>query len=271
MKKNILLFFGCLITFTLSACGNNQNKQADMNTSQSSGYPKFEQNTNEYIPSDIYNTSNGELEVTLVGHGSLMFKYDEKVIQVDPYSNVADYSKLPKADLILLTHEHGDHLDKAAIEAVRKDDTRFIVSEVCNQMLGYGDIVKNGDTTSFNGISIEAVPAYNIAHIRPDGVAYHPKGRGNGYILTFGDKKVYVAADTENISEMDKLKGNIYIAFLPKNLPYTMDDAMFVNAAKKVLPTYLYPYHMSEFDKTKIEAELEGSGITILERKMSNK
>ena len=89
-----------------------------------------------------------------------MFEYGGKVIQVDPYSQVADYNKLPKADLIILTHEHGDHLDKTAIDAVKKEDTHYIVSKVCNEILGYGDVIANGDQTDWNNIHIEAVPAY---------------------------------------------------------------------------------------------------------------
>lgn len=217
----------------------------------------------EYIKSDIYETSGGKLNVTLVGHGSLMFGYQGKVIYVDPYSKVADYTKLPKADLILLTHEHRDHLDTVAINAIKKKDTHFIVSRVCNEILGYGDVMINGDHSHWGSLLIDAVPAYNIVNKKPDGEAYHPKGRGNGYVMAFGDKRVYIAADTENIPEMDKLKGSIDIAFMPKNLPYTMTDEMFIDAAKKVSPKVLYPYHMSEFDQDKIGKALEGIGIKL--------
>lgn len=223
------------------------------------------------VPFDVYDTNNGKLNVALLGHASLIFEYAGKTIYVDPYSAVADYSVLPKADLILLTHEHSDHLDKNAIDAIKKDDTRFIVSKVCNEQLGYGEIINNGDSANFENVHIQAIPAYNIVNKKDDGTFYHPKGRGNGYILTFGDKKVYVAGDTENIPEMDALKNSIYIAFLPKNLPYTMTDEMFVDAAKKVSPTYLYPYHMSEFDKDKIEKQLGDSKIEVLVRPMSQK
>lgn len=227
-------------------------------------------NAADVIKPDIYKTGSGkELKVTLVGHGSVMFEYEGKIIQVDPYSKVADYSKLPKADLIILTHEHSDHLDKNAIDAVKKRDTKFIVSEVCNQQLGYGEIMRNGDKTSFKNIKIDAVPAYNIVNKMPNGTAYHPKGRGNGYVFTFDDLKVYVAADTEDIPEMNDL-GKIDIAFLPKNLPYTMNDEMFANAIKKVSPKYLYPYHFSEFNEEKFDKVAKDSGTKILVKPMSN-
>ncbi|WP_165023484.1 MBL fold metallo-hydrolase [Dysgonomonas sp. ZJ279] len=269
MKRNLFLIT-TLLSLSLLACGSkststedsNKNAVDSLNTKQSSSY----------INSDIYLDSNNKpLEVTLVGHGSVMFQFDGKVIQVDPYSSVADYSRLPKADLILLTHEHKDHLDSAAIAQTKKADTHFIVSKVCNEILGYGDIMSNGNKIEWNGIAIEAVPAYNIVNKKPDGEHWHPKGRGNGYVLTFGTLKVYVAADTENIQEMNRLKGTIDIAFLPKNLPYTMSDEMFIDAAKTVAPKNLYPYHFSEFDEAKIGAALKDTGIKLVVKPMSNK
>ena len=222
------------------------------------------------IQADSYPAGNDEtLKVTLVGHGSVMFEYDNRVIHVDPYSNVADYAKLPKADLIILTHEHADHLDMKAIDAVKVPQTQFIVSAICNEQLGYGEIIGNGDKTAFEPVSIEAVPAYNIIHKRPDGINYHPKGRGNGYVFTFGKLRVYVAGDTENIPEMSLLK-DIDIAFLPKNLPYTMTDEMFIDAAKTLQPTYLYPYHFGEFDEEKIGNALKNTNIQLLVRPMKN-
>ena len=222
------------------------------------------------IQTDSYPAGNDEtLKVTLIGHGSVMFEYNNRVIHIDPYSNVVDYAKLPKADLIILTHEHADHLDMKAIDAVKTPQTQFIVSAICNEQLGYGEIVGNSDKTAFETVLIEAVPAYNIVHKRPDGIHYHPKGRGNGYVLTFGGLRVYVAGDTENIPEMSLLK-DIDIAFLPKNLPYTMTDEMFIDAAKTIQPTYLYPYHFSEFDEEKIGKALKKTNIQLVIRPMKN-
>ncbi|MFV0470241.1 MAG: MBL fold metallo-hydrolase [Dysgonomonas sp.] len=270
MRKTVILLLMCAFSCSLLACSNKTKQDGQINDMQNSTGNE-DMKIENTIPSDIYPTTKGDLKVTLVGHGSLMFEFGGKVIHVDPYSKVADYEKLPKADLILITHEHADHLDSQAINAVKKDNTRFIVSEICNQQLGYGEVMKNGDVEQFDGIAITAVPAYNIVNKRPDGVFYHPKGRGNGYVLVFGDKQVYVGGDTENIPEMNNLKGKIEIAFLPKNLPYTMTDDMFVDAAKKVSPKYVYPYHFAEFDEKAIGDKLNGSGIKILVRPMSNK
>ena len=157
----------------------------------------------------------------------------------------------PKADIILVTHEHGDHLDQEAISILRQKDAAIIVTEVCAEKLGFGTIMKNGDATILKGIKIEAVPAYNIIHTRKEGVPFHPKGRGNGYVLRFGDKKIYIAGDTENIPEISKLK-DIECAFLPMNLPYTMTPEMVAEAARRIKPKILYPYHFGNTETAKL-------------------
>lgn len=201
---------------------------------------------------DILKTSQGDLEITFIGHGSLMFTFNGKVIYVDPFSKLAEYSKLPKADMLLITHEHGDHLDLKAVEAVRTDKTVLVLTETCAASLKGGIIMENGDTKTVGGLKIEAVPAYNLVHMRSEGVPFHPKGIGNGYVITFGDKRVYVAGDTENIPEMKKLE-RIDCAFLPMNLPYTMNPEMVADAAKAFKPKILYPYHYGDSDTSNIE------------------
>jgi len=199
-------------------------------------------------------TKKGDLEITFIGHGSLMFKYDGKIIQIDPFSKLADYSQLPKADLILITHQHKDHLDLKAIDGVLKDDTKIILTQKCKDEapeLKSTQVMKNGDKTKVFGIKIEAVSAYNLVHQRENGEFFHPKGEGNGYILTIGGERIYVAGDTENTPEMKALK-KIDIAFLPMNLPYTMTPEMVADAAKAFKPKILYPYHFGETDTNKL-------------------
>jgi L-ascorbate metabolism protein UlaG (beta-lactamase superfamily) len=200
---------------------------------------------------DIIPTSKGNLEVTFIGHGSMMFTFKGIVIQVDPFSSLADYSGFQKANLILITHEHRDHLDMAALEKVRTDKTILILTETCAAKIPGGIVMKNGDVETVGGLTIEALPAYNLVHMRGGGVPYHPKGIGNGYVITFGDIRVYVAGDTENIPEMKNLK-NIDYAFLPMNLPYTMTPEMVADAAKAFKPKVLYPYHFGETDPTQL-------------------
>ena len=200
---------------------------------------------------DTIETSAGNVEITFIGHGTLMFAFEGKVIHVDPWSKLADYSKLPKADLILLTDEHRDHLDPKALALVRTEKTQVVLTETCARQVEGGVVMKNGDVGTVGGLRVEAVPAYNMVHMRSGGIPFHPKGVGNGYVVTFGDKRVYLAGDTENIPEIKDFKG-IDIAFLPMNLPYTMTPEMVADAAMTLKPSILYPYHYGDTDTLKI-------------------
>jgi L-ascorbate metabolism protein UlaG (beta-lactamase superfamily) len=193
------------------------------------------------VPEDTIQTSDGPLVIGFVGHASLYFRYAGKVIHVDPVSREGDYSTMPKADLILITHAHGDHLDPDAIAEIRTPQTVVVVAPVCAGKVDGAIVMKNGD---------------------------HRTGEGNGYVLTFGDKRVYVAGDTENTPEMKALK-NIDIAFLPMNLPYTMTPGMVADAAKAFRPHILYPYHYGNTDPQKLVALLKDvPGIEVRIRDM---
>jgi L-ascorbate metabolism protein UlaG (beta-lactamase superfamily) len=222
----------------------------------------------QQLETDTLPTSAGDLTITFVGHGSLMFAFNGKIIHVDPYSKLADYAKLPKADLILITHEHQDHLDPTAMQAVRTTNTIVLLTPSCAQQLPGGVLVTNGEVRTEVELRIEAVPAYNMIHRRGDGTPFHPKGGGNGYILTFGDRRVYVAGDTENTPEMKALK-DIDVAFLPMNLPYTMTPEMVADAAKAFRPKILYPYHYGDTDTSKLTDLLKNTpGIEVRVRRM---
>lgn len=214
------------------------------------------------LQSDEVATSGGPLRITFIGHGSLRFDYAGKIIYVDPYSKVGDYATMPPADLVLLTHEHQDHLDPAALARITGPDTPIVLTGACLEKLGRGTVLENGQKTTVEGLPIEAVPAYNIVHMRSPGVPFHPRGQGNGYVLTFGDVRVYVAGDTENIPEMADLK-NIDIAFLPMNLPYTMTPEMAADAARRFGPKVVYPYHYGDTDPQELVKLLQGSGIEV--------
>jgi L-ascorbate metabolism protein UlaG (beta-lactamase superfamily) len=204
------------------------------------------------LESDVLSTSAGDLQITFIGHGTLMFTFKGKVIHVDPYGQLTDYSALPKADLILVTHDHSDHLDQDAIRALRTPNTTVVLTAACTNKVEGGVVMKNGDKREAAGVGIQAVPAYNVAHRRADGQAFHPRGSGNGYILTFGDRRVYVAGDTENTPEMKALTG-IDVAFLPMNLPYTMTPEMVADAARAFRPKILYPYHRGQTDPSRLK------------------
>lgn len=207
--------------------------------------------------SDTFEAAGKSLKITFLGHGTLMFVFGEKTIYVDPVCQYADFSQLPKADLVLITHEHSDHLDAKALEQLRTDKTVLVGTEACSRSINGISIMHNGDRQTLLGIGIEAVPAYNLVHMRSPGVPYHPRGNGNGYVMTFGNRRVFIAGDTENIPEMAALKA-IDIAFLPMNLPYTMTPEMVAEAARGIHPKILYPYHFGSTDTARIVELLKG-------------
>lgn len=200
---------------------------------------------------DLLTTPAGDLNVTFIGHASLLFEFAGKVIYTDPVGEYGDFSGLPKADLILVSHDHGDHFDPATIGKISKTATKLVLTPLCAESIKGGIVLANGEETTIDGIRIEAVPAYNIVHMRSPGMPFHPRGNGNGYILTFGGMRFYVAGDTENIPEMKQL-GKIDVAFLPMNLPYTMTPEMTADAARMVKPAILYPYHTTDTDTSKL-------------------
>ncbi|MDP4186186.1 MAG: MBL fold metallo-hydrolase [Bacteroidota bacterium] len=204
---------------------------------------------------DSFKTKDGHtLTIRFIKHGSLALIYDNHTIQVDPVSVYADYSKFPKADVILITHEHPDHLDLKAISVLEKKGTVIVANESSQKKIGKGIAMKNGDKLEpVPYLNIEAVPAYNTTRGKEQ---FHPKSRDNGYILTLGGDRIYIAGDTEDIPEMKKLK-NIDIAFLPVNQPYTMTVEQAVKAAKMFKPRILYPYHYGGTNAIEIKEKLK--------------
>jgi L-ascorbate metabolism protein UlaG (beta-lactamase superfamily) len=224
--------------------------------------------THGQFETDIISTTSGDLAITFLGHGSLAIAFNGLHIYVDPFGKVADYSSLPKADLVLVTHEHFDHLDPQALASIRTEKTLLVLTEMCAQQIKGGIIMRNGESGTVAGIPIQAVPAYNLVHLRPSGDPFHPKGSGNGYLLTFGDIRLYIAGDTEDIPEM-KMLDSVDIAFLPMNLPYTMTPEMVVEAVKSFRPRILYPYHFGETETQELVNLMRAEkGIEVRIRKM---
>jgi L-ascorbate metabolism protein UlaG (beta-lactamase superfamily) len=208
------------------------------------------QPVNGQFESDVINTSEGDLEMFFIGHGTLMFAFKDLVIHIDPVMSEADYASQPDADLILVTHQHGDHLDMTAIHHLLKSGTRVVMTETCMEELEDFEavVMNNGDVETLHGIWIKAIPAYNMEHKRSNGQPYHPKGEGNAYLMKFGKTHVLIGGDTENIPEIKELKVPVGVAFLPMNLPYTMTPAMVADAALAFRPSILYPYHFGQTD-----------------------
>jgi len=203
---------------------------------------------------DVFDAGEGELKITFLGHASLVFEYKGQVVYVDPVGQYGDFRKFPGADLILVTHEHADHLDPSAIGALKRPDTRIILPEASRRKLGEGEALGHGSSVSAKGIGVEAVPAYNSSSGKTN---YHPKSRGdNGYMLTFCALRIYVAGDTEPMPEMSGF-GRMDIAFLPMNQPYTMTPDQAAAAARMLKPRILYPYHFSQTDTSLLVRNLK--------------
>jgi len=220
------------------------------------------------METDTIKTAQGDLAITFLGHATLMVTFGGKTVHVDPVSAEADYTRLPAADLILISHDHHDHLDLEAVKLIRKPETKIVGNPDAGRQIPEAIVLKNGESQTVDGFKIEAVPAYNIRHEMSPGVPFHPRGIGNGYVVTFGDKRVYFAGDTENVPEMKQLL-DIDIAFLPMNLPYTMTPEMTADAALMFRPKILYPYHYGETDTARLSALLKDEkDIEIRIRKM---
>lgn len=223
------------------------------------------------LQTDTFETNQGDLLINFVKHASIYFEFNGKVIHIDPVTRMGKYETSPDADLILITHHHGDHLDLNAIELIKTQNTKIILTQKCQEMiesLSNKIVMKNGDVLKINQLEIKAMPAYNIVNKRDDESPFHAKGEGNGYVITFGDKRILIASDTENIPEIKNLQ-NIDIAFLPMNLPYTMTPEMVADAAKAFRPKIIYPYHYGSTDTSKlIELLKEENDIEVRIKKM---
>ena len=204
------------------------------------------------------------VDITLIKHGTLAIHFDDVWIHIDPvvqHGKTTDYAtEFPKADFILITHEHGDHLDAEAIAALTGEQTRLIANAASAEKLGTAEDIANGESLPLtNVITVDAVPAYNTT---PGREKFHPKGNGNGYVLTIDGLRIYIAGDTEDIPEMADLK-DIDVAFLPVNQPYTMTVEQCVNAVKMINPKVLIPYHFGDTDLSELPSLLPGIDVRL--------
>lgn len=214
---------------------------------------------------DVFRTPNGKtVKIHALVHASLWIEAGDIQIMVDPVTQLndrtIDYAAMPKADFILITHEHHDHFDKDAIRTLSDEKTQMIMNKACAEQYGKGITLVNGDQRQLtDDISIEAVPAYNTTK---DHLHFHPKGRDNGYILTIDGMRIYIAGDTEDIPEMEAFK-DIDIAFLPCNQPYTMTHEQLIKTAKIIHPQVLFPYHYGQTNVSTIPTALADEKIDV--------
>ncbi|MBI4890980.1 MAG: MBL fold metallo-hydrolase [Acidobacteria bacterium] len=212
-------------------------------------------------PTVDFTTKAGPLKLTAVRHASFMLEAAGQVIHVDPWSQ-GNYTGLPQADILILTDTHGDHLDPKALALLRKPSTQLILPEAAAKQVEGGKVMHNGDTLKLGPFTLEALPMYNLKRGPSEGQVFHPKGRGNAYLLTYGGFRLYIAGDTEGTPEMRELQ-NIDAALIPMNLPYTMPPDEAAEAVKAFHPKVAIPYHYRGADLSVFQKALAGSGVEV--------
>jgi L-ascorbate metabolism protein UlaG (beta-lactamase superfamily) len=249
----LLLFTSALLL--LAACGAAQNQNAAPQAT-----PDRQAAAPAATPAQTP-VQEGDITITPLTHASFQIEHGGRVIHVDPTSP-GDYSRAKQADLILVTDIHQDHLDPAAISRVRKQGAPVVAPQAAAGKIENATVMSNGETKVVAGISIEAVPMYNLQRGPSAGQLFHPKGRGNGYVLTLGTKRLYIAGDTECTPEMRALK-NIDIAFIPMNLPYTMPPAEAAGCVKAFMPKVVYPYHYRGQKPEEFKGALKDAAVEV--------
>lgn len=209
-----------------------------------------------------FKTSAGTLKITTVQHAAFLIEAGGQTVYVDPAQG--SYDGLPPADLILVTDIHGDHLAPSVIAKVRKPGaaTQIVAPAAVAKTVTDAVVLNNGESKTIGVWNIEAIPMYNLKRGPAAGQFFHDKGRGNGYVVTYGGLRIYIAGDTEGVPEMRALK-NIDVAFIPMNLPYTMPPDEAADAVKAFHPKVVYPYHYQGQDPKAFEAALAGTGIEV--------
>lgn len=225
------------------------------------------------IDGDVINTSSGALTIKPILHSTMVLGWSDKIIYVDPYGGKEIFENLPSPDLILITDIHGDHMNVSTLEAINAFDVEIIcpqaVADKLPETFTRTVVLGNGESMQRLDLKLRAVPMYNLPE-SPD--SKHTKGRGNGYIITFGDKNIYISGDTEDIPEMRALE-NIDVAFVCMNLPYTMTVDSAASAVLEFEPKVVYPFHyrgkpgLSDIEKFK---SIVNSGNTDIEVRLRN-
>ena len=213
---------------------------------------------------DTFKTRSGkDVKFTSIKHGTFQIEYDGRYFYIDPVTMLkpqTDYTTMPRANYIFITHEHADHFDRMALTQLVSTNTIVFTNSNVSQQFRNARVLQNGDSVTIaDDVTLKAVPAYNYSEGHTQ---FHPKGRDNGYILTIDGMRIYIAGDTEDIPEMADIH-NIDICFLPCNQPYTMTIDQLVKAAKTIKPKVLFPYHYNDTPVSKVKVMLGGTGIDV--------
>lgn len=217
----------------------------------------------------VFPSAMGEVRIFPLGHASLRLEVGDLIVHVDPWSNVTDYASQPDAGLVLVTHEHQDHLDPAALEQVVGEGTLVVMDAFsAGRYAGEATVLANNESLEFEGMRVTAVPAYNLVQVRDDGTPYHPEGNYNGYLIDVADVRVHIGGDTECVPEFDDLGelgegGGVDVSFLPINLPFTMPPEDAAECFRRISATVAVPYHQGEADPQVVADLLADSGIDV--------
>jgi L-ascorbate metabolism protein UlaG (beta-lactamase superfamily) len=211
-------------------------------------------------PPQEFSTSAGSLKITPIQHASLMIQAGGKVLYIDPAQG--SFDGLPQADYILITDIHGDHMAPEIVNKLKKSGTEIVAPQAVSEKVSGTSVIAYGQTKKLGPFSVESVPAYNLTRGPAAGKLFHDKGRGCGYIVTYGGKRFYFSGDTEATPEMKTLK-NIDVAFVCMNLPYTMTPEEAADAVRAFHPKVVYPYHYKGSDTAAFKKALDGSGIDV--------
>ena len=248
--------------FSATSTGTNQYTDAGAAFAGQRFYRALSLEPTHSLTGDHLATSDGDVTIHPINHATLVLGWKGKLIYVDPVGGSGRFAGIGKADLILVTHDHGDHFDAATINSVRGTNTVLIVTAVTKVQLPIAlrtnamtQVMTNGASVSWLGLTVEAIPAYNLTS------AYHPKGTGNGYVITLGGRRIYCSGDTEDIPEMRALQ-NIDVAFVCMNLPFTMPVNKAANIVRGFRPKIVYPYHFSDSNTQQFK-NLVGTDLNI--------
>ncbi|WP_224361370.1 MBL fold metallo-hydrolase [Hyalangium versicolor] len=232
LKTRLLVFSALCLSLSLLACKDDPPDEGNPPPSEPP------------ISGDAISTSQGDVIIHPINHATFVMHWADKMIYVDPVGGAAPFEGLPAPNVIFVTDIHSDHLSADTLTALVRVDTVIVAPQAVRDQLpanlqGVTQVLANGGTLTVAGIGVEAIPMYNIT---TDRLQYHTKGRGNGYVLTLGGKRIYIAGDTEDIPEMRQLR-DIEVAFIPMNLPYTMTVQQAASAVREFKPKIVYPYH----------------------------
>ncbi|MBI4658389.1 MAG: MBL fold metallo-hydrolase [Verrucomicrobia bacterium] len=241
-----LLDWNSLIT--LRSTGLNEHTDLAPPNFAARFYRALQVSDSNALTGDHLATADGEVVFHPINHATFVMRWNGKMIYNDPVGGASLFQSFPRADLILVSHSHGDHFNAATIEAVRGPNTTIIAPQavyngLSSALRSLTVVMANGARTNLLGLGIEAVPAYNLT------TSNHLKGQGNGYVLTVGGKRIYMSGDTEDIPEMRALQG-IDVAFVCMNIPFTMSVDKASSAVRDFRPKVIYPYHFRNQDSS---------------------